>query len=160
LEVVAALLQELLILSSVLRLLRLLLESARANLRLSALQCSLLRASAKPGKLLGRSGPHRVALLTKRSKLLGCLSALTILLLTKALNSLTDAKSLSIEPLTKPLQLLTSLLNSGAICLFSLQSSLLLLLGNILGLLIALLIKRSDNLACRKSLLTTQSLTL
>ena len=102
-EVVAALLKELLILSRVLRLLGLLGKSARADLSLRALQCSLLRTSAKPGKLLGRSSTHRVALLTKRGKLLGCLSALTILLLTKALNSLTDAKSLTIEPLTDAL---------------------------------------------------------
>ena len=53
-EVVTALLQELLILSSVLRLLRLLLESARANLRLSPLQRRLLGTRAKPAKLLAQ----------------------------------------------------------------------------------------------------------
>jgi hypothetical protein len=91
LEVVAALLQELLILSSVLRLLRLLLKGACADLSLRALQCSLLRASAKTSQLLCGPSAHAVALLTERSKLLGCLSPLSVLLLPKSLSSLTNA---------------------------------------------------------------------
>jgi hypothetical protein len=52
LEWVAALLQELLVLSRILCLLCLLAESSRTNLRLRALQCSLLRARSKPSNLL------------------------------------------------------------------------------------------------------------
>jgi hypothetical protein len=140
LERIATLLQKLLILSRILRLLRLLLDLASRHLRLRALQSCLLRTSAKTSKLLGRACAHGVSLLAKRGKLLGCLSALTILLLTKALNSLTDTKTLTIKALAKALQLLTSLLNGRTICLGCAKADTLLLLSRLKRLLIALLI--------------------
>jgi hypothetical protein len=174
LEIVTALLKELLILSSILGLLRLLFKRARTDLRLRPLQGRLLGSSTKASQLLRRSSPHAVALLTKRSKLLGGLRALTVLLLTKALNGLTDAKRLPIKPLTdtlhllgstkllgisllsKPGQLLARLLDGCAICLFSTQTHALLLLSSLERLLVSLLIQRSDSLSCREPLLTHQ----
>ena len=141
-EVVAALLKELLILSRILRLLGLLGKSARADLSLRALQCSLLRTSAKPGKLLGRSSTHRVALLTKASKPLRNVLAHTKLLL------------------TKPSQLLAHLLQCRAVCLLSPQIHTLLLLSSLKSLLIALLIQRRDCLRLREALLAAQCLPL
>ena len=84
-EVIAALLQELLILSSVLRLLGLLLKSASADLRLSALQRRLLGTRAKPAKLLAQL-LHSLTISLLRAEthtllLLGSLKRLLIALL-------------------------------------------------------------------------------
>ena len=88
-EVVAALLQELLILSSILSLLGLLLKRSSAYLSLRALQRCLLRARAEPGKLLGSARTHCKALLPKPAQLLAqLLHSLTICLLCPKANAL------------------------------------------------------------------------
>jgi hypothetical protein len=106
LEVIAALLQELLILSSVLRLLGLLLKGASADLRLSALQRRLLGSRAKATELLAQ------------------------------------------------------LLHSLPVGLLRAETHTLLLLGSLKGLLIALLIERSDGLRLCKTLLAPKGLPL
>jgi hypothetical protein len=98
LEVVAALLQELLVLSSVLRLLRLLLEGACADLRLSALQRRLLGSSAKAAELLAQL-LHSLPIRLLRAEahallLLGSLKRLLVTLLIQWGNCLRLRKAL------------------------------------------------------------------
>jgi hypothetical protein len=94
LEWVAALLQELLILRSILSLLRLLPKGSSTNLSLRALQCSRLRTSPKTTKLL--TSLHLAGKIGRNDALLAlrCLDRLLISLLIERRNCLRCRKSL------------------------------------------------------------------
>jgi hypothetical protein len=134
LEVVAALLQELLVLSSILRLLRLLLEGASPDLGLRALQRRLLGSSAKAPKLLAKLlNSLPVSLLGSKTHallLLGSLKRLLIALLIERGNGLRLRKPL-LAPKGLPLQ-------SSAVAAKSPgPNGFRLLLGKLLALLLA-----------------------
>jgi hypothetical protein len=140
----------------VLRLLRLLLHRASRKLRLTALQGSLLRASAKPSKPLTDTGTNAIQALAESRSLLRRLRPLAIKLLPQRCLLLGSRHALTKTLLANAEELLRRLLLRLPVGLLSLQRHALLLLGSAKRLPIALLIDVPKRLGRGKVLLLRQ----